>query len=207
MRARIKETDLSVPEPLDDWLYYSRTEAGAQYPIYCRRRAAEGSAEEVVLDLNPLAEGQSYFRLGAYEVSPDHRLLAWSSDTCGAESFTLRIKDLATGKELGEPVGNLSASVVWANDSATLFYVGWTPHAVPAGSTATAWAMTGGRMRRSTSRPTRPSSSRSIARAAGRTSSWSRRATPHPRCGSPAPTGRRSRSAWWCRGVTASSTG
>ncbi len=124
MRARIKETDLSVPEPLDDWLYYSRTEAGAQYPIYCRRRAAEGSAEEVVLDLNPLAEGQSYFRLGAYEVSPDHRLLAWSSDTCGAESFTLRIKDLATGKELGEPVGNLSASVVWANDSATLFYVG-----------------------------------------------------------------------------------
>ena len=123
MRARIKETDLSVPEPLDDWLYYSRTEAGSQYPIHCRRRAGEGSPEEVLLDLNPLAEGQSYFRLGAFDVSPDHRLLAWSSDTSGAESFTLRIKDLVTGQELTEQIGNVSASVAWANDSATLFYV------------------------------------------------------------------------------------
>jgi oligopeptidase B len=123
MRARIKETDLSVPEPLDDWLYYSRTEAGSQYPIHCRRRAGEGSAEEVLLDLNPLAEGQSYFRLGAFDVSPDHRLLAWSSDTSGAESFSLRIKDLTTGEELTEQIGNVSASVAWANDSATLFYV------------------------------------------------------------------------------------
>ncbi|MEO7986958.1 MAG: S9 family peptidase [Gemmatimonadales bacterium] len=123
MRARIKETDLSVPEPLDDWLYYSRTEAGSQYPIHCRRRAGEGSPEEVLLDLNPLAEGQSYFRLGAFDVSPDHRLLAWSSDTSGAESFSLRIKDLTTGEELTEQIGNVSASVAWANDSATLFYV------------------------------------------------------------------------------------
>ena len=123
MRARIKETDLSVPEPLDGWLYYSRTEAGAQYPIYCRRLAAEGSPEEVILDLNPLAEGQSYFRLGAFELSPDHRLLAWSSDTSGAESFTLRVKDLTTGEELGERIENVSASAVWANDSTTLFYV------------------------------------------------------------------------------------
>lgn len=123
MRARIKETDLSVPEPLGDWLYYSRTEAGAQYPIYCRRRTADGSPEQIILDLNPLAEGRSYFRLGAFEVSPDHRLLAWSSDTSGAESFTLRIRDLTTGEELSESIGNLSASVAWANDSATLFYV------------------------------------------------------------------------------------
>ncbi len=123
MRARIKESDLSVAEPLGDWLYYSRTEAGAQYPIYCRRRIAEGSPEEVILDLNPLAEGHSYFRLGAFDVSPDHRLLAWSSDTSGAESFTLRIRDLTTGTELSERIGNLSASVAWANDSTTLFYV------------------------------------------------------------------------------------
>ena len=67
--------------------------------------------KQVLLDLNPLAEGQSYFRLGAFEVSPDHRLLAWSSDTSGAESFTLRIKDLATGEMLEERIGNLSASV------------------------------------------------------------------------------------------------
>src|SRR5262245_50328371 len=123
MRARIKETDLSVPEPLDDWLYYSRTESGAQYPIHCRRRKTDGSPEEVLLDLNTLAEGKSYLRLGAFDVSPDHRWLAWSDDTNGAESFTLRIKDLSTGRELTETIGNSSASVAWANDSETLFYV------------------------------------------------------------------------------------
>jgi oligopeptidase B len=123
MRARIKETDLSVPERLDGWLYYSRTVEGAQYPIYCRRRVAEGSPEEIILDLNPLAEGLSYFRLGALEVSPDHRLLAWSADTSGAESFTLRVKDLATGEDLGERIDNVSPAAAWANDNATLFYI------------------------------------------------------------------------------------
>ncbi|HEY8258573.1 MAG TPA: S9 family peptidase [Gemmatimonadales bacterium] len=123
MKARIKETDLSVPERTDDWLYYTRTESGAQYPIYCRRRNVDGSAEEVLLDLNPLAAGHSYFRLGAFEVSPDHRLLAWSADIDGSESFTLRIKDLTTGRMLGDTIGNLSAAGAWANDSETLFYV------------------------------------------------------------------------------------
>ncbi len=123
MRARIKETDLSVPEVIDEWLYYSRTESGAQYPIYCRRLNVEHAPEEVLLDLNPLAEGRSYFRLGAFEVSPDHRLLAWSSDTTGSESFTMRIKDLTTGAMLGESIGNLSSAGAWANDSRTLFYV------------------------------------------------------------------------------------
>jgi oligopeptidase B len=127
MRGRIKESDLSVPERLDGWVYYHRTETGAQYPIYCRRPAGqpEGdeSGEEVLLDLNPLAAGHAYFRLGAFEVSPDHRLLAWSSDTSGAESFTLYVKDLATGALLAETITNTSPSVAWANDSQTLFYV------------------------------------------------------------------------------------
>ncbi len=77
----------------------------------------------MLLDLNPLAEGKSYLRLGAFDVNPDHRWLAWSDDTSGAESFTLRIKDLSTGEELPETIGNSSASVAWANDSETLFYV------------------------------------------------------------------------------------
>jgi oligopeptidase B len=127
MRGRIKESDLSVPERLDGWLYYSRTETGAQYPIYCRCRcAADGKTEgreQILLDLNPLAAGHDYFRLGAFEVSPDHRLLAWSADTSGAESFTLYVKDLETGALLGETIPNLSPSVAWANDSRTLFYV------------------------------------------------------------------------------------
>ncbi len=123
MRGRIKETDLSVPERLDGWLYYTRTETGGQYPIYCRRRDQPGAAEEVLLDQNPLAADHAYYRLGAFEVSPDHRLLAYSADTSGAESFTLVVKDLATGELLPDTIENTSPSVAWANDSSTLFYV------------------------------------------------------------------------------------
>jgi oligopeptidase B len=127
MRGRIKETDLSVPERIDDWLYYHRTVEGAQYPIYCRRAVDsvpdDPAAEEVLLDLNPLAEGHAYFRLGAFEPSPDHRLLAYSVDTSGAESFTLVVKDLTAGALLPETIPNVSAGGVWANDSRTLFYV------------------------------------------------------------------------------------
>ncbi len=126
LRGRIKESDLSVPEPLDGWLYYTRTEAGAQYPIFCRQRAdgRDGPGpEEVLLDLNPLAAGHAYFRLGAFEVSPDHRLLAWSADTSGAESFTLYVKDLASGEQLADTVAGASAGAAWANDNRTLFYV------------------------------------------------------------------------------------
>ena len=121
MRGRIKETDLSVPERLDGYFYYNRTEAGGQYPIFCRRQGQRGT-EEILLDQNPLAAGHSYFRLGAREVSPDHRLLAYSVDTSGAEEFTLYIKDLATGELFAESIGNTSHGVAWANDSRTLFY-------------------------------------------------------------------------------------
>ncbi|HKV08649.1 MAG TPA: S9 family peptidase, partial [Thermoanaerobaculia bacterium] len=123
MRARIKETDLSVPERIDGWLYYTRTEAGGQYPIFCRRPDREGSVEEVLLDQNLLAAGHDYFRMGAFEVSPDHRLLAYSVDTTGAESFRLVVKDLETGALLDEPIANCSPSAAWGNDSRTLFYV------------------------------------------------------------------------------------
>ena len=127
MRGRIRETDLSAPERLDGWLYYHRTEGGAQYPIYCRRPVgddgAEDGAEQVILDLNPLASGHAYFRLGNFEVSPDHRLLAYTVDISGAESFTLYVKELATGALLAETIVNVSPSLAWANDSRTLFYV------------------------------------------------------------------------------------
>jgi oligopeptidase B len=123
MRSRIRECDLSVPERINGWLYYHRTAEGAQYPIYCRRPVGSESAEEILLDLNPLAAGHAYFRLGAYEVSPDHKLLAYAVDTSGAESFSLYVKDLATGDLLAETIVNVSASVAWANDSRTLFYI------------------------------------------------------------------------------------
>jgi len=122
MRGRIKETDLSVPERIDDYLYYYRTETGSQYPIFCRKRGSLVAPEEILLDQNALASEHTYFRIGVSEVSPDHRLLAYSVDTSGAEEFRLYIKDLSTGALLSESMGGTSLGVAWANDSRTLFY-------------------------------------------------------------------------------------
>ncbi len=122
MLGRIQETDLSVPERDDGWLYYVRTEEGKQYPIHCRRYGSMDATEEILLDENALALGHEYFRLAACEVSPDHSRLAYAVDTSGAEQFVLTVKDLRTGDLLGEPVSNMSGNVAWAADSATLFY-------------------------------------------------------------------------------------
>ncbi len=122
MLARIKETDMGVPYRYDDFDYYSRTEAGKDYPIYCRRRRIESAPEEIILDMNTLAEGHEFFSLGAFSVSPDANLLAYSTDVTGFREFTLHVKDLRSGALLPERIEK-TRSVAWANDSATLFYV------------------------------------------------------------------------------------
>lgn len=122
MRGRIQEADLSVPERMDDYFYYTRTEEGQQYPIYCRKRGGLDAAEEVLLDQNALAEGHDFTELGAVRVSPDHRLLAFSVDHSGDEHFTLRIKDLASGQLLPDEIPDSYYSVEWAADNRTLFY-------------------------------------------------------------------------------------
>jgi oligopeptidase B len=122
MRARIKETDLSVPERLGDYLYYTRTEAGGQYPIFCRKHGSLKGTEEILLDQNALASGQGYFKVGSIEVSPDHRFLAYSVDTSGAEEFTVYIKDLDTNALLPESINGASSRMAWANDGRMLFY-------------------------------------------------------------------------------------
>jgi oligopeptidase B len=123
MVGRIRETDHSVPVQVDGFFYYSRTEEGKQYAIFCRKKGDLETSEEVLLDLNQLAEGKSYLRLGAFEVSPDHRYLAYSLDDDGSEHFTLRILDLERSDLLAEEICGTSRSVEWDNDSRTLFYV------------------------------------------------------------------------------------
>lgn len=120
--GRIKETDLSVPEKVDEYYYYTRTEEGKQYPIYCRKKGSLEAAEEVLLDQNVLASGHKYFRIGVYEVSPNHQLLAYSSDTTGSETYTLYVKDLVRGELLQDMISNTYYSVEWASDNQTLFY-------------------------------------------------------------------------------------
>lgn len=122
MLSRIKETDLSVPKKIGDYFYYSRTEEGKQYPIYCRKKGNMNAEEEVLLDQNILAQGHNYFDLGVFEVSPNHKLLVYSIDTTGAEKFTLYIKNLETDEIYKETITNTGYSVAWANDNKTFFY-------------------------------------------------------------------------------------
>jgi oligopeptidase B len=122
MKARIKETDLSVPLRNGRYFYYARTEAGKQYPILCRKKDALTAPEEVMLDENTLGAGRAYFRVGTSRVSPDDRLLAFTIDTTGAERYLLVVKDLTTGRMLPDSVVHVDYSLEWANDNRTLFY-------------------------------------------------------------------------------------
>ncbi len=125
MLGRIQQTDQSVPYRFGDHLYYWRTEKGKQYRCHCRRRAMRAgqpdAPEEITLDANALAEGLPYFYIGAFEVSPDGHLLAFSTDTTGFREYTFFVKDLRTGELLSERIEKTS-SVAWAADSRTMFY-------------------------------------------------------------------------------------
>jgi oligopeptidase B len=122
-KSRIKETDLSVPERIGPYLYYVRTEEGKPYAIYCRRLAAEGSPEEILLDGNVEAEGKPYWKLYDYEPSPDHTMLAFGVDDTGAEEMTIRVKVLATGALLPDLIERAAGGLEWSNDNRTLFYI------------------------------------------------------------------------------------
>jgi oligopeptidase B len=121
MLGRIQQTDLTVPYRLRGYLYFTRTEEGKQYPIHCRRREAEGSAEELLLDLNQLAAGHSFLALGSFDVSDDSRFLAYTLDTTGYRQYILHVKDLLSGATLSEKIERVT-SAAWAADNHTLFY-------------------------------------------------------------------------------------
>lgn len=119
--SRIKQTDLSVPYKLGDYWYYTKTIEGKQYTIYCRKKGSLDAPEEVTLDLNQLAEGHKFLGLGAYKVSDDGNLLAYSTDTTGFRQYYLFIKDLRTGAILPDKFGRV-ISVEWAADNKNIFY-------------------------------------------------------------------------------------
>ncbi|HVX88318.1 MAG TPA: S9 family peptidase [Gemmatimonadales bacterium] len=121
MLGRIKQTDLSVPHRDGAYWYYSRTEEGKQYSIHCRKRGSLEAAEEVLLDVNQLAEGHEYMALGLVKVSDDDRLLLYSTDQTGFREYTLRLKDLTTGQVLPLEVPKVT-SAVWTADSRTILY-------------------------------------------------------------------------------------
>ncbi|HAJ37643.1 MAG TPA: oligopeptidase B [Chloroflexi bacterium] len=122
MRGRIRETDSTAPVADGGYWYYQRTVAGLDYPIYCRRAGTMAAPEEVLLDVNQLAEGNAFCEVGEFVVSPDHRLLAYAYDVDGNELFTIVIKDLTTGALLDDRIAGAYYGLEWSNDSCTLFY-------------------------------------------------------------------------------------
>lgn len=132
IKRRTLETDLSVPVRHGAWWYLTRTVEGLSYPIHCRRpdgesRAADGGGvgaeEQTLLDENAEAEGHPYFALGAFDVSPSGRRLAWSADVEGDEVYTLRVRDLTTGEDLADTIERTYYGTAWSADERHLFYV------------------------------------------------------------------------------------
>jgi len=122
MRGRIKEDDSTVPSTDGPHAYYVRYREGGQHPIACRA-PREGGTEQVLLDGDALAAGKAYFQLGGMQHSPDHRLIAWSSDDKGAEYDTLRVRDAASGIDRPDEIPDVDGSAVWTADSSAFYYV------------------------------------------------------------------------------------
>ena len=122
MKGRIKEQDESVPYFKSGFYWYTRYETGMEYPIYCRKKGNLAAAEEVILDVNLLAIGKSYFQVGNLATTPNQELLAFAADEVGRRIYTLHFKVLATGQILDETLPEVTGNCVWAADHKSLFY-------------------------------------------------------------------------------------
>jgi oligopeptidase B len=123
MVGRLQETDTTAPVKIEDFYYYSRTVKGQQYPIYCRKQGSLESSEQILIDLNALAERHKYLDLGSNKISLDQRLYAYTIDTSGSEEYSVYVKDLTTGELLGDVVGHACANIEWASNNRTFFYI------------------------------------------------------------------------------------
>jgi oligopeptidase B len=134
MKGRLKEDDSSVPMKDGPWAYFQRFQQGQQQPQFCRHRSDDPAKIEIMLDGNVEAEGKPYFRVSAMQHTDDHTLLAWAADVSGSEDYTIRVRDLATGKELPDRLEEATPSLTWASDGKHLFYTkrdaNWRPYSV-----------------------------------------------------------------------------
>jgi len=122
IKGRIKQEDESVPYLSNGYYYYTRTFPETEYYLVCRKKGSPEANEEIVLDVNQLAEGFAYYGLGGTAVSPDNKILAYGVDTLSRRKYTIKFKNLETGKLYPDEISNTSGDMVWANDSKTVFY-------------------------------------------------------------------------------------
>jgi len=122
MKARIKEKDESVPVFKNGYFYYSRVVEGKDYFVYCRKKGTLEAAEEVLLDVNTMAEGFNYFSATGFDVSMDNKLMAYGIDKIGRRQYVINVKNLETGEIYNDKIPNTEGDPVWANDNQTFFY-------------------------------------------------------------------------------------
>ncbi len=127
MKARMREKDESVPYFLNGYYYYSRTEDGKQYFKFCRKKESLEAAEEILLDVDEMAAGQSYYAVSGLEVSEDNALIAYGVDEVSRRQFTIRVRNLVTGEIYPDAITNTEGDPVWAADNRTLFYTAKNP--------------------------------------------------------------------------------
>lgn len=123
MVGRLQQDDTSAPYLYKEYWYYTRYEEGKEYPIHARRKGNMDAPEEIMLDLNELAEGTSYYSVDYFKISPDQKLLAFVEDSVGRRQYRLRIKNLETGIITDTGVSGISYAIAWAADNATIYYV------------------------------------------------------------------------------------
>ncbi len=122
IKGRIKQTDESVPYFSNDYWYYTKYEEGSEYPIYCRKKGSLDNAEEIMLDVNDLAEGHEYYSAAGLAVSKDNKILAYAEDIVSRRVYTYRFKNLETGETYADKLENANPGGAWANDNKTFFY-------------------------------------------------------------------------------------
>jgi oligopeptidase B len=127
IRDRIKQTDMTVPYKKDDYFYYTRFEDGKEYPIHCRKKGTLDASEEVMLDVNLMAEGHEFFSVGPFKVSSGQDTLAYPVDAVGRRIYSIHFKDLSSGEILADVIPDVTANMAWAEDNKTLFYAKQDP--------------------------------------------------------------------------------
>lgn len=127
MKARIKETDESVPVFKNGYYYYTRTEEGKEYYKYCRKKGSLDAAEEILLDVDKMAEGHAYYSVGGFSVSEDNKIIAYGVDEVSRRQYTIYFKNLETGEVYKETIPNTSGGATWAKDNKTVFYTSKNP--------------------------------------------------------------------------------
>ncbi|HEU4608822.1 MAG TPA: oligopeptidase B, partial [Chitinophagaceae bacterium] len=128
MKGRIKEQDESVPYFKNGYFYYTRYEKGKQYYISCRKKGSLNAPEEILLNVNEMAQGHPYFAIGSAAVSPNNKLLVYGVDTVSRRQYTLHIKNLETGEIFKDEILNTEGYGVWGNDNRTIYYTAKNPH-------------------------------------------------------------------------------